>query len=66
MLVLLMGGIYTQIEMPLYGMTVLQTFKKIGADVQAILKFCLRKLSGSNVGIMKCTAGTGSDTMICT
>jgi hypothetical protein len=37
--------------MPLCGMIFVPSFMKIGAGVQAVLKFCFRKLSGCNVGI---------------
>jgi hypothetical protein len=39
-------------EMALYGMILVPSFIKIGTGVQAILRFCLRNLRGSNVGIM--------------
>jgi hypothetical protein len=34
-----------------YGMIYIPSFLKVGTDVQAILRFCLRKLRGCNVGI---------------
>jgi hypothetical protein len=33
------------------GMIYMQSFMKIGKDVQEILRFCLRNLNGYNVGI---------------
>jgi hypothetical protein len=34
-----------------YGMTYVPNFIKIGAGIQAILRFCIRNLRGCNVGI---------------
>jgi hypothetical protein len=33
------------------GVIYLQSFRKIGRGIQAVLKFCLRNLRGYNVGI---------------
>jgi hypothetical protein len=39
------------IEIDSFGMIYLASFVKIGTGIQAILRFCLRNLKGSNVGI---------------
>jgi uncharacterized protein YraI len=52
MLVLLNKGIYeVAVEMGSGGMICIPDFMKIGTGVQAVLRFCLRKLKGCNVGI---------------
>jgi hypothetical protein len=38
-------------EIGLGGMIYIPGFKKIGTSVQAIARFCLSNLNGSNVGI---------------
>jgi hypothetical protein len=37
-------------EMALCGIIYIPSFMKIGIDVQALLRFCLRNLRGSNAG----------------
>jgi hypothetical protein len=50
--VLLTEGIYeVAIEMASCGMIYVPSFMKIGAGVQAILRCCLKKLTGCSVGI---------------
>jgi hypothetical protein len=39
------------VEMPSCGLIVLPSFIKIGADVKAVLRFCLNSLNFCNVGI---------------
>jgi hypothetical protein len=39
------------VEMTSCGMISIPSFMKIGIGVQAILRFCLSKLNGCNVGI---------------
>jgi hypothetical protein len=39
------------VEMALYSMIYIPSFMKIFADVQAILRFCIRNLRGSKVDI---------------
>jgi hypothetical protein len=39
------------VEISSYGMVFLPNSIKIGVGIQAILRFCLRKLEGCNVGI---------------
>jgi hypothetical protein len=39
------------VEMAFCGMIYIPSFMKIGTGVQAILRFCLRRLRGCNVGI---------------
>jgi hypothetical protein len=38
------------VEMTSYGTITMLNFMKIGTGVQAILRFCLRNLSGCNFG----------------
>jgi hypothetical protein len=58
------------VEMASCGMIYLPSFVKISTGVQAILRFCLRNLRGSNVGITngrdltKCAVEMGSGGMI--
>jgi hypothetical protein len=39
------------VEIASYGMIYLLSFRKTGAGIQAILRFCLRNLRGCNIGI---------------
>jgi hypothetical protein len=39
------------VEMASCGMIYLPSFMKIGTDIQAMLRFCLRNLRGCGVGI---------------
>jgi hypothetical protein len=39
------------VEMASHGMISIPSFMKIGAGIQAVLRFCLRNLRGCNVGI---------------
>jgi hypothetical protein len=45
------GFMKCSVEMALCGMIYIPSFMKIGTGVQAILRFCLSKLRGCNVGI---------------
>jgi hypothetical protein len=52
MLLLLVEGIYVvTVEMASCGMIYVASIMKIGTEVQAILRFCLRNLKSCNVGI---------------
>jgi hypothetical protein len=46
------------------GMIYIPSLMKIGAVIQAILRFCSSNLKGCNVRIMKCAAEMGSSVMI--
>jgi hypothetical protein len=39
------------VEMASCGIIRLQSFMKIGTDIQAILRFCLRNMRGCNIDI---------------